>query len=77
MHVEILGEESTVAHLIVYDVRGREVRTLLSGQTVEPGPVVVPWDATDESGRRVASGVYLFRLKTGVGERVVKGVLVK
>ncbi|NNF06509.1 MAG: T9SS type A sorting domain-containing protein [Candidatus Eisenbacteria bacterium] len=46
----------------VFDMQGRKVRTLVQG--IAEGPGSVSWNATDEQGRRVASGIYLYRLKT-------------
>jgi hypothetical protein len=57
-----LGETQR-ASLVVFDVRGRRVRTLLS-KRLEAGPHWRDWDGTDDGGRRVASGVYLVRLST-------------
>jgi hypothetical protein len=37
------------------------VKTLLKDNVVN-GTASVSWDATDDSGERVASGVYLYRL---------------
>lgn len=46
----------------VFDMQGRKIRTLVQG--IAEGPGSVSWNATDEQGRRVASGIYLYRLKT-------------
>ena len=48
----------------VYDIRGALVRVLFDG-TREPGSHVVFWDGTDETGRRVPSGIYLYRMNAG------------
>ncbi len=47
--------------LVVYDVLGRRIRTLAEGN-YPAGWHRVRWDGRDESGREVASGVYLYRL---------------
>ena len=52
------------AEIVVYDVLGRLVRTLVSGYT-QAGDHEVVWDGRDDSGRQVASGVYLYRLQAG------------
>jgi hypothetical protein len=49
--------------LVVYDSRGRQVRTLLQENWVVPGEYEVRWNGTDDSGRAVASGVYFARLE--------------
>lgn len=55
--------EAGAANLVIYDIAGRKVRTLVSGQQFG-GDHQVQWDGTDANGERVASGVYLYRLST-------------
>jgi len=50
--------------LVVYDVLGRSVRTLLSGQTTPAGFYSVGWDGRDTAGRAVGNGLYFYRLTT-------------
>ncbi|MEO0081790.1 MAG: FlgD immunoglobulin-like domain containing protein [candidate division WOR-3 bacterium] len=52
------------AAIKVYDITGRPVRTLVSGR-VEPGRYSMVWDGCDESGRKVAAGVYLYKYSLG------------
>ena len=52
-------------HLQVFDVAGKLVRTLVDGQRVEAGPRSVVWNGLDNTGRAVASGMYLYQLSTG------------
>jgi hypothetical protein len=60
--------ENGVAELRVFDVRGRVVRTLVSGE-LPAGNHRAAWDGTDERGRPVASGVYVAALAgPGVSE---------
>lgn len=54
--------------LVVYDLTGRVVRTLLSSRQVEAGPHEAVWRGLDDDGRAAAAGVYLCRLR--VGEQV-------
>jgi len=49
--------------LRIYDLTGREVRTLVDGDA-EPGEHVTVWDGTTDTGRRAASGVYFVRMET-------------
>ncbi len=51
--------------LTVYDVSGRLVRELVSGEAQRAGAHAVEWDGVDAAGRRVGSGVYLYRLEVG------------
>lgn len=49
--------------LDIYNLRGERVRTLVSGP-VPAGRHQTVWDATDNFGVRVASGVYIYQLQT-------------
>jgi hypothetical protein len=52
----------------VYDAAGRHIRTLHAGRAAA-GPGRAVWDGTDDGGRRVASGAYVYRLKGPGGVR--------
>jgi spore coat protein A, manganese oxidase len=47
----------------VYSVLGQEVKTLAAG-AIDAGVHSFAWDGTDASGRRVAAGIYLYKLVT-------------
>lgn len=49
------------AKLIVYDILGRQVRTLVNRQ-ITPGTYTVNWDGKNNSGQLVGSGMYFYRL---------------
>ncbi|MFN8588716.1 MAG: FlgD immunoglobulin-like domain containing protein [Candidatus Eisenbacteria bacterium] len=53
-------DEAGEAGVVVFDAAGRRVRTLLAG-TRAAGAHDVAWDLVDDSGARVAPGVYLVR----------------
>jgi hypothetical protein len=50
--------------LIIYNIEGQKVRTLVSGELFAGSHSVI-WDGRDDSGRPVSSGVYLSRLSIG------------
>ena len=50
--------------LVIYDVGGRRVRTLVSG-TFPAGRHQATWDGLDDEGSALASGVYFARLVVG------------
>ena len=64
------------AEIVIYDVRGKRVRTLVSGNVVA-GYNEAVWDGRDDSGNRVASGVYLYRLRAGRVVETKKMVMLK
>ncbi len=50
-----------IAYLFIYDVLGRKVKTLASGEH-EAKRHTVYWDATSDNGDKVSSGVYFYQL---------------
>jgi hypothetical protein len=62
---------SSIVTLVVYDILGREVATLVN-ELQPPGMLSVTWDARD-----MPSGVYLYRLIAGNFVEVKKLVLLK
>ncbi|MFB0517049.1 MAG: FlgD immunoglobulin-like domain containing protein [Candidatus Neomarinimicrobiota bacterium] len=62
--------------LIVYDLLGREVATLVDGYQ-EPGYYQALWDGRDQTGRSVPSGVYIARLVTKGHSKSIKMLLLK
>jgi len=63
--------------LIVYDVLGHAVRTLVNSEHLSAGVYQVVWDGADESHRHVPSGVYFCQLKTGFEILVRKMVIIE
>ena len=48
--------------LRIFDIAGRQVRTLLQGERYDAGPGQVTWNGRDDSGKVLPSGVYFYRL---------------
>jgi hypothetical protein len=71
MHFELAADETLV--LSLYDLNGRQVRSLASG-AFAAGAHDVAWDGLDNAGHQAAPGIYLVRLKgarTQVTQHVV------
>lgn len=51
--------------LAVYDMLGREVKTLIANQQFSKGSYEISWDGTNNFGAKVASGNYIYTLKFG------------
>jgi hypothetical protein len=69
-------EGSRHAELVVYDVRGRVVRTLISGPPSAAENQAM-WDGRDDGGAPVASGVYFYKLSVDRAAALKKMVLLK
>jgi len=66
----------TDVRLTIYDVRGREVVTLVDGKC-PAGYHELMWDATNAQGRRVATGVYFARITTADYGKSVKMMVLR
>ena len=55
--------------LSIFNLAGQRVATLVQGAR-EAGTYTVRWDGRDDDGQALASGVYLYRLRTGDGQQV-------
>ncbi|MHB2149625.1 T9SS type A sorting domain-containing protein [Calditrichota bacterium LG25] len=62
--------------LAVYDVVGREIKTLVEGKKTA-GKYEVTWNATDNRGERVASGLYFYRLESKNYKQTKKMLIIK
>ena len=51
--------------LAIYDVMGRQGRTILNGEVYNPGFHVVNWNGIDDKGQKVPTGMYIYRIKAG------------
>jgi hypothetical protein len=55
--------EGAMVRIMVYDILGREVRTLVNGY-VDAGYQSIVWDVTDNGGRPVSGGVYIYSIQS-------------
>lgn len=62
--------------LDIHGIDGRRVATL-ADREFTAGPHSLRWDARDDRGRRMASGIYLCRLETGAVQETIKMMLLK
>ena len=69
-------EKPGAVSLKIYNLNGQLVRTLASGQH-NSGYHQAMWDAKDDAGRKVADGVYIYKLACGEFNHAKKMVLVK
>jgi ligand-binding sensor domain-containing protein len=61
--IPVIVPVTTEVRLKVYDLLGKEVKTLYSG-SLEPGRHFFNWDGRDEAGKALGTGVYFYRLTT-------------
>jgi hypothetical protein len=62
--------------LIVYNILGQKVRTLIN-QQIEPGYHSVEWNGLNDSGDQVATGLYIYRFEAGKYVKTMKMMMLK
>jgi hypothetical protein len=68
-----LSKEADV-RLTVFDVQGKEIRTLV-GEQIPTGNHSVTWDGRNELGSVVSSGVYYYRLAAAGSQQLIRKML--
>jgi hypothetical protein len=68
--------KSTHIELTIFNILGQKVKTLVNSRQ-PAGTYQIQWDGSDNSGRNVASGIYLYRLKAGEFVQIRKMILMK
>lgn len=62
--------------LTIYDILGREIRTLVN-TLQEPGHRSIVWDTTNNFGQSASAGVYLYRIEAGEFVQIKKLLLLR
>ncbi|MFC1481926.1 FlgD immunoglobulin-like domain containing protein [Candidatus Neomarinimicrobiota bacterium] len=62
--------------LIVYDIMGREVSTIVN-ESMDAGYHRVVWDGRNDSGQQLPSGIYIASLVTAEYSKSIKMLLLK
>ena len=68
--------ENAMINIAIYDMLGRQVKTLVN-QTQDAGYRSVIWDATNDYGKHVSAGIYLYQIQAGEYISTKKMVLLK
>jgi hypothetical protein len=68
--------ENGLVTIIIYDMLGREVKTLIN-QSQNAGYRTVIWNATNDYGKPVSAGTYLYQIQAGEYISTKKMVLLK
>ena len=68
--------ENSLVNITIYDMLGRQVKTLIN-QTQDAGYRSVIWDATNDYGKPVSAGIYLYQIQAGEYISTKKMVLLK
>ncbi|MFH1567624.1 MAG: fibronectin type III domain-containing protein, partial [Gemmatimonadota bacterium] len=77
-HIDFALAAESPVRLVVFDVLGRVVRTLVQADRGLPaGFHAVTWDGRDDGGRPAGSGIYFYRLQTPAYTRTGRVLMLK
>jgi flagellar hook assembly protein FlgD len=68
--------EDGFVNITIYDMMGRQINTLVSGQQ-NAGYKSIQWNATNDKGAPVSAGLYLYTIQAGDYTQTKKMVLLK
>jgi hypothetical protein len=72
-----LSNEQDEREVSIYNLKGQKVRTFSNLQISQSQNHQIVWDGTDQTGKPVSSGVYLYKLKIGEFEESKKMLLLR
>jgi len=73
---ELNTENTENTELIIYNIKGQKVKQLVRGQ-LSVGQHSFIWNGTDDKGKHVSSGIYLYKLRSGNYTSTKKMILMK
>ena len=68
--------KTSLVSLKIYDLMGREIKTLNEGEQIN-GTYSVTWDGTNDENKKVSSSIYFYKLETKENKIIRKMVLIK
>jgi hypothetical protein len=63
--------------LMIYDLLGHQIQTLIDEENQQVGAYQISWDGRDNAGQVVASGVYFYQLQAGKQTMIRKMVMIE
>ena len=76
-HIKFQVPEYSTVTIVIYDISGREVKTLINKTGYDAGKYEVTWNATDNFENKVASGMYFYRFSAGAFNKMGRMILLK
>lgn len=75
--IEFSNPVSDVVSVVIYDILGNKVSTLINNQELTPGLKRVVWNGKDDNNNQMVSGVYIYRITSGNLSAAKKMMLLK
>ncbi len=75
-HIDFSLKKAGKVELVIYNITGQKVRTLVDGE-LEADDHSVVWNGKDDRGNQVSSGTYFYRLQTSEVTQTKKMLMLK
>jgi len=69
--------EDTRVSVVIYNILGNRVRTLVDNKMYRAGYHSLVWDGKDDNGNKVTSGIYIYRVQAGSRVSTRRMLLIK
>jgi hypothetical protein len=63
--------------LIVYNMLGQKIKTLVNNSQMAAGNHQITWEGTNDLGQQVSNGIYFYKLQTGSNAQIRKMMFLK
>ena len=74
--IEFSLQNNSVVDLTIYNIKGQKITTLIN-EPMRKGKHSVIWSGLDSNNKPVSSGIYLYKIKSGIQESVKRMLLLK
>ena len=75
--IKFFLKENVEVKVIVYNILGQKVRTMIQDRSMNRGTHEIIWDGKTDNGHEVPSGIYFYRVQAGSFDQVKKTTLIK
>ena len=76
--ISFVLKKSLPVYLDIYNIKGEKVKTLLNGKYFEKDKAIkIVWDGTNDNGKKLTSGIYFYKIKSGNYSETKKMLMLK
>lgn len=76
-NITIKQTDNNPTTVVVYNLRGQLIRTVVNNQKLSPGEHSFTWDGRNNNGQPMAAGIYFFKMISGKYSATRKMILMK
>lgn len=71
-------KEDAHTYLSIYNIKGEKIKSIINGTYIPKDELkIYSWDGTNSNGKKVSSGIYMYKLKAGKYSSIKRMILLK